>query len=109
MQVGFRQIRVWCSELADRPAVCPGFGFRVQGYRGTSLIRNAHRVQGYLAHENPEGTGVRRSSETPPSYKPTVGLCLGSYDGPKREGEGLFLMSEVTLHICASKLELLIK
>jgi len=42
-----------------------------------------------------ETTGVPRSQETTPSLDPAVGLCLGSYGGP-REG-GLFLMREVPL------------
>ena len=40
-------------------------------------------------------TGVPHSSETPPSWDPTVGLYLGSYGGPR--GRGMFLMSKVLL------------
>jgi len=57
-----------------------GVGFGVQGQ-----VSRVEGLQGYLAHK-----------KHPLRRPPTVGLYLGSYDGP--EGGGLFLMSEVPLY-----------
>jgi len=58
------------------------------------LRRKTRGIHGYLAH--------RRA---PPTLHPTVGLRLGPYGGHR--GEGIFVVSEVTLYTHGSQLRLI--
>ena len=62
-----------------------GKGKRGEGPCGRTREQGSGQIHEYLAHK-----------KTHPSQHPTVGLCLGSYGGPR--GVVVFLMGEVPQH-----------